>query len=146
MRRQDVGQDAQEQSLCVDCSSVYCGVRKQFTFAQYVALHQAAHNELDDCSEPIPETKTVSDSLAGISDSSLEAGITCVFSEDRYQDFEETQQFLGTLVANEMAHCQSKSGDGDDQNVSSTDGGGKPAAKGKGKKIAAKYYSLDEWK
>jgi hypothetical protein len=117
-------------------SSTYRGIRKQFTFAQYVAIHQAAHNELDDCNEPIPETKKVSDFLAGISDSSLEAGIMCVLSEDRYQDsFEATQQFLGTLVANQMIHHQVKRGGGDERNVSSTEGGGKAHAKSsKGKK------------
>ncbi len=67
-------------------SAVYKRIRKQFTFAQYVAIHQAAHNELEDCGEPIPETKKVSDFLAGISDSSLESGITCVLSDDKYSD------------------------------------------------------------
>jgi hypothetical protein len=57
--------------------SRYKGIRKQFTFfQQYVAIHQAAHNELQDCNEPMPETKKVSDFLAGISDSSLETGVT----------------------------------------------------------------------
>jgi hypothetical protein len=29
-------------------SAVYKGIRKQFTFAQYVTIHQTAHNELED--------------------------------------------------------------------------------------------------
>lgn len=130
-------------------SSNYRGIRKQFTFAQYVAIHQAAHNKLDDCNEPIPETKKVSDFLAGIADSSLEAGITCVLSEECYQDsFEATQQFLGTLVANQMIHRQAKRGGGDERNVSSADGGGKAHAKSsKGKKkLEARFYPADEWK
>ena len=90
----------------------YKGIRKQFTFAQYVAIHQAAHNELEDCNEAIPETKKVSDFLAGILDSSLESGITCVLSEDRYSDsFEATQPFRGTLVANQLVHRQGKRGE-----------------------------------
>ena len=129
-------------------SSTYRGIRKQFTFAQYVAIHQSAHNELDDCNEPIPETKKISDFLAGISDSSLEAGITCVLSEDRYQEsFEATQQFLGTLVANQMIHRQAKRGGGDERNASSSERSGKPQAKAKtGKKLEARYYSAEEWK
>ncbi|KAI2491468.1 Reverse transcriptase (RNA-dependent DNA polymerase) [Fragilaria crotonensis] len=131
-------------------SSNYRGIRKQFTFAQYVAIHQAAHNELEDCNEPIPETKKVSDFLAGISDSSLEAGITCVLSEDRYQDsFEATQQFLGTLVANQMIHRQAKRGGSDDRNVSSADSGsnkGHAKSKGGKKKLEARFYSAEEWK
>jgi hypothetical protein len=129
-------------------SSNYRGIRKQFTFAQYVAIHQAAHNELEDCNEPIPETKKVSDFLSGISDSSLEAGITCVLSEDRYQDsFEATQQFLGTLVANQMIHRQAKRGGGDERNESSTESRGNAHAKSKGKKkIEARSYPAEEWK
>ncbi len=60
--------------------SRYRGIRKQFTFSQYVlAIHQAAHNELEDGNEPIPETKKGSDFLAVISASTLESGITCVW-------------------------------------------------------------------
>ncbi len=61
----------------------YKGHRKALTFAQYVAIHQAAHNELEDCNEPMPETKKVSDFIAGISDASLDAGIICVTIQQR---------------------------------------------------------------
>ena len=131
--------------------SRYKGVRKQFTFAQYFAIHQAAHNELEDCGEPMPETKKVSDFLAGISDSSLDAGVTCVLSEDRYsEDFEATQQFLGTLVANQIVHRQGKRGSDEDRNASGVEagdkGGKKSAGKGKTKKkIEARFYDNDEW-
>lgn len=129
-------------------TSSYRGIRKQFTFAQYVAIHQAAHNELEDCDEAIPETKKVSDFLAGISDSSLEAGITCVLSEDRYHDsFEATQQFLGTLVANQMIHRQAKRGGGEERNASSAGTDSKTSGKPKGgkKKLEARFYEKDEW-
>jgi hypothetical protein len=36
-----------------DASSAYLGPRKGFTFANYVALHQAAHNQLFDLDEPV---------------------------------------------------------------------------------------------
>jgi hypothetical protein len=35
----------------------YQGKRRNFTFAQYVALHQKAHNELLELNEAVPETK-----------------------------------------------------------------------------------------
>ena len=130
-------------------SSNYRGIRKQFTFANYVAIHQAAHNELEDCNEPIPETKKASDFLAGISDSTLESGITCVLSEDRYSDnFEATQQFLGTLVANQMVHRQGRKAASDDRNVSSSTTASQKGKKGKKagkKKLEARFYSKKEW-
>ena len=134
-------------------SSRYRGIRKQFTFAQYVAIHQAAHNELEDCNEPLPETKKVSDFLNGISDPSLESGITVVLSDDKYSDdFEATQQFLGTLVANQQVHRQNKRGGDEDRNVSSTEKGGGKNKKGNKngkvnkKKIKARFYtSAEEW-
>ncbi|KAI2501496.1 hypothetical protein MHU86_12941 [Fragilaria crotonensis] len=129
-------------------SSSYRGIRKQFTFAQYVAIHQSAHNELEDCNEPIPETKKVSDFLAGISDSSLEAGITCVLSEDRYQDsFEATQQFLGTLVANQMIHRQAKRAGAMIAMCLRLTAGATLTEKRRGKKkLEARFYSTEEWK
>lgn len=129
--------------------SNYRGARKAFTFAQYVAIHQNAHNELEDCGEAMPESKKVSDFIDGITDQSLSAGITCVMSEERYSDsFEATQQFLGTLVANQAVHNRGKRGD--DRNVSSAkggkSGGGNKSKKGKsGKKLEARFYPRDEW-
>jgi hypothetical protein len=130
--------------------AVYRGIRKNFTFAQYVAIHQTGHNKLAACNEPIPEIKKVSDFFAGINDSSLEARITCVLSDDRYSDsFESTQQFLGTLVANQMIHRQGRKGTSDDSNVSSTEGGGNRSIKGgkatKKKRVAACFYSNKAW-
>jgi hypothetical protein len=70
-------------------------------------------------------------------------------SEERYSDsFEATQQFLGTLVANQAVHNRGKRGD--DRNVSSTkgarSGGGNKSKKGKsGKKLEARFYPREEW-
>jgi hypothetical protein len=131
--------------------SRYKGVRKQFTFSQYVAIHQAAHNELEDCNEPMPETKKVSDFLAGISDSALDSGVTCILSDEKYSDdFEATQQFLGTLVANQIVHRQSKRGGDDERNASSAEVSSKGGKKGNGKgktkkKIEARFYDNEEW-
>jgi hypothetical protein len=130
-------------------SSSYKGHRKTYTFAQYVAIHQAAHNELEDCNEPMPETKKVSDFIRGISDPSLEAGVTCVLSDDKYSsDFEATQQFLGTLVANQAVHRQAKRVTNEDRKVSLTNSAA--GTKGSNKKqkpqprIGNRYYSNAE--
>jgi hypothetical protein len=131
--------------------SRYKGVRKQFTFSHYVAIHQAAHNELEDCNEPMPETKKVSDFLAGISDSALDSGVTCVLSDEKYSDdFEATQQFLGTLVAKQIVHRQSKRGGDDERNASSAEISSKGGKKGNGKgktkkKIEARFYDDEDW-
>ncbi len=50
-------------------SSAYLGPCKGFSFANYVTLHQTAHNnELMDLDEPVSESKKVTDFLKGIRD------------------------------------------------------------------------------
>jgi hypothetical protein len=46
----------------------YNGQRRTFTFDNYVEIHQGARNTLLDLNEPVPETKKVTDFLAGITD------------------------------------------------------------------------------
>jgi hypothetical protein len=103
-------------------SSVYLGPRKGFTFANYVTLHQGAHNELMDLDEPVSESKKVTDFLKGIRDSGLNTGKSIVLGGPaKLGDFEECQQYLSTIVQNMAA--QSKS----ERHISSatTEGGGK---------------------
>ena len=102
--------------------SAYLGPRKGFTFASYVTLHQAAHNELLDLDEPVSESKKVTDFLKGIRDPTLTTGKSIVLGDPaKLGNFEECQQYLSTIVQNIAA--QSKS----ERHVSSavTDGGGK---------------------
>jgi hypothetical protein len=42
--------------------------RKHWTFAQYVTGHQKAHNDLESCSELVPETKKALQIQASIPD------------------------------------------------------------------------------
>jgi hypothetical protein len=103
-------------------SSAYLGPRKGFTFANYVTLHQTAHNELLDLEEPVSESKKVTDFLKGIRDSALNTGKSIVLGDAiKLGCFEECQQYLSTIVQNMAA--QSKS----ERHVSSasTDSGGK---------------------
>ncbi len=93
----------------------------------------------------------MSDFLAGIADSGLDAGVTCALSDDRYsEDLEATQQFLaGTLVANRIVHRQGKRGGEDERNASGVEVGGKESRKGGGKsktkkKVEARFYDNDE--
>jgi hypothetical protein len=83
----------------------YRGPHKAYKYQQYVALHQDAHNELEDCNEAVPETKKVADFLAGISCPLLQMGLKIVMSEPmKLSNFDVTQQFLSTLVANQANH------------------------------------------
>jgi hypothetical protein len=81
-------------------SAAYHGPRKGgFTFANYVALHQGAHNELLDLDEPVSETKKVTDFLTGIRDPNLNTGKSIVLGDPgKLEDFEDCQQYLSTLV------------------------------------------------
>jgi hypothetical protein len=81
-------------------SSGYHGPRKGFTFANYVNLHQAAHNELLDLDEPVAETKKVTDFLKGIRDPNLSTAKSIVLGDPiKLDDFEECQRYISTLVS-----------------------------------------------
>ena len=85
--------------------AAYCGPHKAYTYQQYVALHQDAHNELENCNEAVPETKKVANFLAGISSPLLQMGLNIVMSDPmQLSNFDVTQQFLGTLVAYQANH------------------------------------------
>ena len=52
-------------------NAAFQGNRRGYTFANYVTIHQEAHNELLDLDEPVAESKKVTDFLAGIQDPGL---------------------------------------------------------------------------
>jgi hypothetical protein len=82
-------------------SSAYHGLRKCFTFTNYVTLHQAAHNELLDLDEPVAESKKVSDFLKGIHDPNLTTAKSVVLGDPaKLDDFKECQQYFSTIVSN----------------------------------------------
>jgi len=47
---------------------IYQGNRRNFTFNNYVTIHQQAHQDLARLGEPVPENKKVLDFLNGITD------------------------------------------------------------------------------
>jgi hypothetical protein len=80
-------------------SAVFNGNRRGYTFANYVTVHQEAHNELFDLEEPVAESKKVTDFLTSIKDPSLAMGKTVLMSDStRLEDFKACQQYLSTLI------------------------------------------------
>ena len=79
----------------------YRGRNGPNTFQRYVEVFQEAFNELADLGEPVPESKKVSDFLAGISDPILKTGKDVVLGDPvKLADFTECQQYLSTLAVN----------------------------------------------
>ena len=79
----------------------FTGVGTRYTFDDYIAAHQKGHNELERLNEPVPETKKVTDFLAGISEKNLETAITFVRgSLEHLGSFERCQQYLKTVNLN----------------------------------------------
>jgi hypothetical protein len=102
-------------------NAVYRGLRRGYTFANYVTTHQEAHNELFDLEEPVSESKKVTDFLKGIQDPSLQVGKTVILSDPaKLGDFDECQQYFSTLIQNTSTQAKAE------RNVSSvrTNGGG----------------------
>ena len=131
--------------------SAYRGPCKSYTHQQYVALHQDAHNELDDCNEVVPETKKVTEFLAGISCPLLQMGLHIVMSDPlKLSKVDVTQQFLGTLVANLANHNRIKN---DERGISTEEtyknsnkiNNGKGGKGTGGKRLDDRFYQKDEW-
>ena len=125
LKKQAEGQSAQQTRKALAYATLntssYRGPRRGYSFANYVSLHQEAHNELLDLDEPVPETKKVTDFLKGIQDTALAVGKSIVLGDPlKMSDFEECQQYLGTLIQNTGVQAKLE------RNVSSThtDGGG----------------------
>jgi hypothetical protein len=131
--------------------AAYHGPYKAYTYQQYVALHQDAHNELEDTNEAVPETKIVADFLAGIRCPILQMGLNIVMSDPmKLSNFDVTQQFLGTLVAYQANHNRIKN---DERGISTVETFKKSnkLKKGKGGKgtggkwLEDRFYPKDEW-
>jgi hypothetical protein len=127
------------------CSS---GQKRTFTFDSYVEIHQEAHNTLADLDEPVPETKKVTDFLAGITDSRLSNAKDLILGDvQKLQNFEVCQQYLKTLVYNKSTqekHERQISGidrqrDGGKSRRLSGDSSNRPSG------ITARTYTREEW-
>lgn len=122
-------------------SAVFRGQRRGFTFANYVSVHQDAHNELLDLEEEVPETKKVADFIKGINDPQLQVGKQIILGDPvKMGNFEQCQQYLGTLIENSGTQAKME------RNVASTQrigGGGKGASLLE--KIKGGSYSAAQW-
>lgn len=117
-------------------SAKYFGERKSYNFSKYIEAHQEGYNEIVDCDsgETIPEAKRVRDFLNGIVDPTLQNGIDYILGNQTYLDsFEQTQQYLGTLVANRRGHAQ-----GQHQEPRKV--------AGVNRKLEDRWYEAAEWK
>ena len=118
----------------------YDGERKTYNFTKYVETHQRAYNDIfnADESEAIPEAKRVRDFLSGINNPLLQSGIDFIFSDaSLLSNFEQTQQYLRTLVATRQQHNDSRS---DQLRVASASTGHKDV------KIEDRWYPINERK
>jgi hypothetical protein len=90
-------------------TAIYTGKGK-FSFDQYVARLQQAHNELSFLEEPVAETKKVTDFLAGIRDPKLETAIQSIMGDEpKLTNFEVCQQYFKTIVENTRSRTKSPS-------------------------------------
>jgi hypothetical protein len=126
-------------------SAKYSGQKRNFTFDQYIQIHQVAYNTLADLDEAVPETKKVTDFLAGIGDPKLANAKDLILGDPaKLQNFEACQHYLKTLVYNKATqdkHERQISG------VSNTKTGKRQGKRGNQQKgdISSRSYSKEEW-
>ena len=126
-------------------SASYRGLRRGFTYDNYVRVHQDAHNELLELNEPVPESKKVTDFLRGIQDSALQNGKDFALGDPaKMATFEACQQYLGTLILNRGIQAKSE------RNVSSVHRNGQGGSTGNGSKalidkVKGGNYTNAQW-
>lgn len=140
-------------------SARYTGQKRGFTFDTYVELHQSAHNTLAELNEPVPETKKVTDFLAGISDPRISNAKDFILADPtKLNDFEACQQFFKTLIYNkttqekherQISGVTSAGGKSQKGKSSAREGRGGNSKRGRGhnnlNNIQAKSYTREEW-
>lgn len=81
--------------------------KSNFSFDNYIARHQRAHNELLALDEPVAEGKKVKDFLRGISDPALQISKKVVVGDPaKLGNFELCQQYLKTVTEMEKTSIQ----------------------------------------
>lgn len=127
-------------------SAAYKGHNRKFTFEDYVAVHQSAHNEVYDCdpTEAIPESKKVTDFLKGIEDDKMEPAVSVVLGDPRLlNDFNACQQYLSTTVMNRLSLSGARPGQRGVSSTSTEKNGGRRG--GAGKKLPKNFKLEDKW-
>jgi hypothetical protein len=91
----DYAQTAKKNQAYLLIEKAHFSGKGKFTLAQYTSVHQSAHNKLEACGEPVPETKKVSDYLLGITADALATAKNITHSRnDLSTDFSVCQQFM----------------------------------------------------
>lgn len=79
----------------------FTGPKKGWSIDQYIGAMQKQFAELDDCKEPVPETKKVQDFLDSITDPRFESAKTNVCGDDaKLNDFEACQLYFSKVGGN----------------------------------------------
>ena len=138
-------------------NATYQGERRNFSFDQYISVHQRAYSSLERLDEAVPDEKQVRDFLRGIQDNtpSMRAAVAHVEADNAMNSsFAETVNYISKIVT--------KSGirNSDTRNVSAVHAGrgrgrgkggrgggrgGRGGNKGRGKGKPGKYYTADAW-
>ncbi len=128
-------------------SARYSGQKRAFTFDNYVEAHQDAHNTLEGLNEPVPETKKVTDFLAGITDPRLANTKDLILGDpQKLKNFELCQQYLKTLVYNKTTqekHERQISSIGREHGKGGRHPDGQTPRKGGN--VITRTYSREEW-
>jgi hypothetical protein len=91
----DYAQTAKKNQAYLLIEKAHFSGKGKFTLAQYTSVHQSAHNKLEACGEPVPETKKVTDYLLGITADALATAKNITHSRnDLSTDFSACQQFM----------------------------------------------------
>ena len=135
----------------------YVGECQHFKFSDYINIHLKSHNELKDLKEGMPETKKVTDFLAGIKAPELEVAKGIVTARpDMQNNFEKTYTFMQNFIDTTKATMTTQ------RNVSFAEGGTSSPGNGKGRKnrtngkgkggggrsklkVEACHYTKEEW-
>jgi hypothetical protein len=142
-------------------ASQYSGERRNFTFTDYIGVHERAHNELVLLKVHVPDDKQVMDFLAGIKAPEMSSAVAHVIGDtEKKNDFFLAQTYLSNFIEttqtlNKMSRNVSFAASG-----ASGDGHKKPYGKGKGKggryqggkssgnnanRGIARNYTREEW-
>jgi len=79
--------------------AIYQGNRRNFTFNNYVTIHQQAHQDLARLGEPVPENKKVRDFLNGITDPQCSNIKLNVLSNMVFMnDFAQTVNYIASAI------------------------------------------------
>jgi hypothetical protein len=146
----DHAQTAKKNQAYLLIEKAHFSGKSKFTLAQYTSIHQSAHNKLEACGEPVPETKKVTDYLLGITADVLTTAKNITHSRnDLSTNFATCQQFMqSTYGKMQVAKGGARSIGGVDTNPAPKRQAHRPFPKKKAFTNPKKnrHYPKDVWK